>query len=218
MKAVPTPGRRRTIAMRITLRENGLILDILVTSDGDVRLLNLSPKELPDPEDSRWFRLLELQLSGQNQDDNCGSKHTGTQPGSLLRYAAAITGSLVLVTGLAFATIHLVRSGSAPSADKSRTTATAPDSSRRTVPQTLPIKVAPAKHAPVIFQNVTLESILQQVSKTYGCQVTYRNDAARNIRLYLQWDEKDSLDDFIGKINHFEKVHISRSENTLTVE
>ena len=24
MKAVPTPGRRRTIAMRITLRENGL--------------------------------------------------------------------------------------------------------------------------------------------------------------------------------------------------
>ena len=73
--------------MRITLRENGLILDILVTSDGDVRLLNLSPKELPDPEDSRWFRLLELQLSGQNQDDNCGSKHTGTQPGSLLRYA-----------------------------------------------------------------------------------------------------------------------------------
>ena len=185
---------------------------------------------LADDDIQKFYRTMQESEVAMNATDAAAEKSTNEEsapqlltaplrPGrSLLRYAAAITGSLVLVTGLAFATIHLVRSGSAPSADKSRTTATAPDSSRRTVPQTLPIKVAPAKHAPVIFQNVTLESILQQVSKTYGCQVTYRNDAARNIRLYLQWDEKDSLDDFIGKINHFEKVHISRSENTLTVE
>ena len=137
---------------------------------------------------------------------------------SLLRYAAAIAGPLILVTGLAFATIHLVRSGSALPANKNSTAATTSDSSRRATPQTLPIKIFPTKHAPVIFQNVTLETILQQVSKAYGCQVTYRSDTARNIRLYLQWDKKDSLDDFIGKINHFEKVHISRSQNTLTVE
>ena len=185
---------------------------------------------LADDDIQKFYRTMQESEVAMNATDAAAEQSTDEEsapqpfttphrPGrSLLRYAAAITGSLVLVTGLAFATIHLVRSGSAPSADKNRTTATAPDSSRRAVPQTLPIKVAPAKHAPVIFQNVTLESILQQVSKAYGCQVTYRNDAARNIRLYLQWDEKDSLDDFIGKINHFEKVHISRSENTLTVE
>ncbi|MDD3213916.1 MAG: alpha-galactosidase [Eubacteriales bacterium] len=72
--------------MNITLRENGLYLDILITPEGDVRLLNLSDRTLAQPADSLWFRLTEVQESGQNQDDNCGSKHTGTQPGSLLRY------------------------------------------------------------------------------------------------------------------------------------
>ncbi|MCE5341964.1 MAG: alpha-galactosidase, partial [Eubacteriales bacterium] len=73
--------------MQISIHENGLQLDILVTPEGDVRLWNCGLSETPMREDSRWMRLLALQASGYNQDDNCGSKHTGTQPGSLLRYA-----------------------------------------------------------------------------------------------------------------------------------
>lgn len=74
------------------MHENGLYLDILVTPEGDVRLVTLGPEAVPLPEDTRWMRLLECQAAGYNQDDNCGSKHTGTQPGSLLRYEShAIT-------------------------------------------------------------------------------------------------------------------------------
>ena len=54
--------------MNITLQENGLFLDILVTEEGDVRLLHLSNRELPAPDDSSHFRLVEIQESGQNQD------------------------------------------------------------------------------------------------------------------------------------------------------
>jgi alpha-galactosidase len=68
------------------MHENGLYLEILVTPEGDVRLLCLGPETAPLPEDTRWMRLLECQAAGYNQDDNCGSKHTGTQPGSLFRY------------------------------------------------------------------------------------------------------------------------------------
>ena len=74
--------------MRIALRENGLYLDVWVTDDGDVRLMNLSANPGAAHSDSRWFRLVEVQQAGENLDDNCGSKHTGTQPGSLLRYAS----------------------------------------------------------------------------------------------------------------------------------
>jgi len=179
---------------------------------------------LDDDDIRKLYRTMQESEAAMNATDATAIRPADEEPAphrsgrSLLRYAAAIASSLILVTGLAFATIHLVRSGSALPADKNSTVATTSDSSRRATPQTLPIKIVPTKHAPVIFQNATLETILQQVSKAYGCQVTYRSDTARNIRLYLQWDKKDSLDDFIGKINHFEKVHISRSQNTLTVE
>lgn len=74
--------------MDICLHENGLHLDIQVNGAGEVFLLNLSPHRLARPEKAKWYRMVELQLSGLNQDDHHGPKHTGTQPGSLLRYKA----------------------------------------------------------------------------------------------------------------------------------
>jgi alpha-galactosidase len=72
--------------MHISINESGLRLELLVTPEGDVRLIHCGLGDTPAPEDSRWMRLMALQAAGFNQDDNCGSKHTGTQPGSLLRY------------------------------------------------------------------------------------------------------------------------------------
>ncbi len=71
----------------IDLHENGLYLKIYVDADKQTYLLNLSPKELVKPETFKWHRLVELQCSGFSQNDHHGAKHTGTQPGSLLRYA-----------------------------------------------------------------------------------------------------------------------------------
>lgn len=71
--------------MKIALQENGLYLEIAVTEDGDVRLSHLS--SVPQTgEGGKWHRLLEVQETGLNQNDHHGSKHTGTQPGSLFRY------------------------------------------------------------------------------------------------------------------------------------
>lgn len=72
--------------INISLHENKLYLDIKVTQDGDVRLVNLSPNLKKAGGNEKWFRLVEIQESGLNQNDHHGSKHTGTQPGSLLRY------------------------------------------------------------------------------------------------------------------------------------
>lgn len=73
--------------MDIQFVENGIYLHIHVTDDGDVRLYNLSAVDTSAEAGNRWFRLVEVQGAGYNQNDHHGSKHTGTQPGSLLRYA-----------------------------------------------------------------------------------------------------------------------------------
>jgi len=73
----------------IKLSENGISVHVRVTDAGDVRLLQLSalPSSAePKEEQARKFRLVEVHESGQNLNDHHGSKHTGSCPGSLLRY------------------------------------------------------------------------------------------------------------------------------------
>jgi alpha-galactosidase len=76
--------------MEITINENGLNLVIAITETKDVRLLHFSPfsfnLETITGEQQPKFRLAEIHVSGENQDDNHGSKHTGTMPGNRLRY------------------------------------------------------------------------------------------------------------------------------------
>lgn len=77
--------------MNITVNQNGLYLNIEVTQEGAVRLLHFSASEctwMPPEESKSKYSLVEVQETGMNQNDHHGCKHTGTSPGSLLRYKA----------------------------------------------------------------------------------------------------------------------------------
>ena len=68
------------------------------------------------------------------------------------------------------------------------------------------------------FNNVELQQIMQQLAEDFNVKVVYRNDAARSLRFYLKWEATDSIQDIINHINHFEKVHLTLSEATITIE
>jgi len=72
------------------VQENGLNLVFEIADDGDLRFLHcssLSFNEASVPQATRSrYRLVEIQAAGENQDDHHGEKHTGTSPGSRLRY------------------------------------------------------------------------------------------------------------------------------------
>ena len=72
--------------MKIQSEYAGLFLDIEVSDEGEVFLLNLGSRKLPPPEEKSWYRLIEVQMAGFNQDHHHGNKKAGTQPGSLFRY------------------------------------------------------------------------------------------------------------------------------------
>lgn len=71
---------------------------------------------------------------------------------------------------------------------------------------------------PIIYNNMELQKIMQQLAKAYGVKVRFKNEAAKSLRFYLQWEADDTLGDIIEKINHFEKVHLTLSEETITIE
>jgi len=69
--------------------ENGIFLNIDVTKNQEVRLLHLSSKAfnvVPDEGKAKWYPLVELKMSGFDQDDHHGNKHTGCQPSAIMRY------------------------------------------------------------------------------------------------------------------------------------
>ena len=68
------------------------------------------------------------------------------------------------------------------------------------------------------FNNVQLAEIMNQISKDFGVKVIFANEKARTIRLYLSWEADDKLQDIVNRINHFEKVHLTLSDETITID
>jgi hypothetical protein len=80
------------------------------------------------------------------------------------------------------------------------------------------MEVVPTKNAPVEFNNVELQQIMKYVSDNYNIKVEFKNNDARTIRFYLQWEADNTLQEIIDKINHFEKVRLTLNEETITIE
>ncbi|RUS49064.1 glycoside hydrolase family 36 protein [Cohnella sp. AR92] len=82
------------MAQMIQLEENGLHIVIRVTDEQDVRLLHFgaSPFDpsLVGEKQEEGFRLLELQLSGDDRAEYHGRTHRATFPGLRMRYAGHV--------------------------------------------------------------------------------------------------------------------------------
>ncbi|KWX87959.1 alpha-galactosidase, partial [Paenibacillus riograndensis] len=75
---------------RIEIAENGLYLTIEITGEQDVRLLHFGAAPLQDgsiaEKNKPGFRLLELQLSGEDRDEYHGRTHRASYPGLRMEY------------------------------------------------------------------------------------------------------------------------------------
>jgi hypothetical protein len=131
----------------------------------------------------------------------------------ILKIAASIIGVLML-SGIAYATIaHFIETDEKP---KTAITESKPDVDK--VEKTYGMEVPPTKKAPVEFNNVELQQIMKYVSDNYHIKVVFKNNKARTIRFYLQWESDNTLQEIIDKINHFEKVRLTLNEETITIE
>ncbi len=142
---------------------------------------------------------------------------------SPMRKVAAIAAVLV-VSGFAYAAIHLVVL-SRQTSDKNNTElmAAGKDSvlevslTRKTNIEEKSDSASIAKF-PLVYENAELQNILTPIAEHFHLKVTYQNESARHIRLFLQLKEDMSIDDIIKLMNHFEKVNIRHEGQTLIVE
>lgn len=190
-----------------------------------------SKEEMKMPSiDAEWEKLKdEMKLKEKQQKDetkqNAEKQQTAMQLPlwSPMRKVAAVAAVLV-VSGITFAAIHLVtRSHQATDKNNTELVASQKDSIQQfSAPQKSNIEEktdsASLAQLPLVYENAELQNILTPIAGHFHLQVTYQNESARHIRLFLQLEKNMSLDDIIELLNHFEKVNIRHEGQTLIVE
>lgn len=190
-----------------------------------------SKEEMKMPSiDAEWEKLKdEMKLKEMQQKEEMSQNAETQQTAKLfplwspMRKVAAVAAVLV-VSGITFAAIHLVTRSHQPS-DKNNTelVASRKDSIQQvSAPQKSNIEEktdsASLAQLPLVYENAELQNILTPIAGHFHLQVTYQNESARHIRLFLQLEKNMSLDDIIELLNHFEKVNIRHEGQTLIVE
>ena len=175
--------------------------------------------------DAEWEKLKEEKQQKEEMSQDAETQQTAKQLPlwSPMRKVAAVAAVLV-VSGITFAAIHLVTRSHQPS-DKNNTelVASQKDSFQQvSAPQKSNIEEktdsASLAQFPLVYENAELQNILSPIAGHFHLQVTYQNESARHIRLFLQLEKNMSLDDIIELMNHFEKVNIRHEGQTLIVE
>ena len=175
--------------------------------------------------DAEWEKLKEEKQQKEEMNQNAETQQTAKlfPLWSPMRKVAAVAAVLV-VSGITFAAIHLVtRSHQASDKHNIELVASQKDSIQQvSAPQKSNIEEktdsASLAQLPLVYENAELQNILTPIAGHFHLQVTYQNESARHIRLFLQLEKNMSLDDIIELMNHFEKVNIRHEGQTLIVE
>ena len=185
-----------------------------------------SKEEMKMPSiDAEWEKLKDEMKLKEEMNQNAETQQTAKSfpLWSPMRKVAAVAAVLV-VSGITFAAIHLVTRSHQPS-DNSNTelVSSRKDSIQQvSAPQKSNIEEktdsASLAQLPLVYENAELQNILTPIAGHFHLQVTYQNESARHIRLFLQLEKNMSLDDIIELMNHFEKVNIRHEGQTLIVE
>ena len=70
----------------------------------------------------------------------------------------------------------------------------------------------------VVFDNETLEGIVTRISDYYEYQVIFNKDASKSLRLYFRWNQANTIEEVIERLNNFEQIHITINDRTIKID
>ena len=187
-------------------------------SDQELEAMMDEIDQMPDVEEA--WHLLSEKLRVKSEESS--SKHEVARADSSLftlhssfKKVAAILISIITISGLVFAAVHFVRNHEGKPAETEQQSATVEartaDAARQPADSTVSTQ-------PVVFDNVTLDSILPQIARHYGYTVDFRNEQPKSLRLYFTWNPQDSIQKVTEKMNLFEQFRVVLEEQTIIIE
>ena len=168
-------------------------------------------KVTDDMIDAEWQRLSreKRKATGRRVSGN----EVRSEKYSLLKFAAMFVGVLML-SGIAFAAIHIASHYNAP---KEQETKVIKNSQPSTSSPQLAEPDTIAAPQPKLYDNVPLGEIFEELSDYYKVKVVYQNEDAPRLRLFYQWKPEYTLEKVVEMLNNFEWIQIQTENDTLFI-
>ena len=132
-----------------------------------------------------------------------------------MKIAASFIGVL-LVSGIAFAAIHIVRQHQKQEAPQSEITENVTNPVTTLPADTLANDTVTVQ--PVIYDNTPLEKMLPEIAAHYDVKVIFTNDEVRGLRFRFVWNPQQGIDQVISDLNQFERLTVTRKDSQIIVE
>jgi hypothetical protein len=124
----------------------------------------------------------------------------------ILRIAASIIG-FVMISGIVYATIAIGLHH-----NESQKTETVEQTIVKHANKTAAAKndtAVTAKTETKEYRDATLETVISDMATYYNKEVSFANEKVKSIRIYIKWNQAETIDETIDKLNHFEKFTVS---------
>ena len=132
----------------------------------------------------------------------------------VLRKIAAVAIGVLMLSGIAYAAVQIIRSQEAEVEKQEAVVST--NTQHQSANAQTPADSTQTK--PTVYEDAELATILNEIATFHQCEVVYKNEASKHLRLYFTWNQKATIDDIVGTFNKFERIHITRDNKKLIVE
>lgn len=142
------------------------------------------------------------------------TKHSRHFP---LAKIAAIFIGILLVSGITYAAIVINRSSSnKQSGRKAQIEQVMADKPAKSINAETTDTTTTQKEQ--LFDNVELQTILDDISSYYKLKVIYHSDKSRHLRLHFYWDKTKDAETIVESLNHFENVNMTLTDSKIDVK
>ena len=176
----------------------------LMEATAQLKQAMMSDENNANDVDAEWQRFAQTHLTEQKPDR------------SWLKIAATFIG-ILMISGIAFAAIHIIRNvsnaGIDPQEPIQKTTIANPN---KLPADTLKTDSIPPKV--VRYDEATLEQILTDMADYYGLTLKWKSEEAKTLRLFYIWNKQQSAVEAIRSMNSFERIRLELSDSILTAD
>lgn len=154
--------------------------------------------------DAEWQRFAQTHLTEQKPER------------SWLKIAATFIG-ILMMSGIAFAAIHIIRNFSNADIEPQKTIQETTIANPHQLPaDTITTDTIPSKV--VRYDEATLEQILTDMADYYGLTLNWKSEEAKTLRLFYIWNKQQSAVEAIRSMNSFERIRLELSDSILTAD
>ena len=130
---------------------------------------------------------------------------------------AAVFLGVLFVSGITFAAIHIVRMVNSQKSQTVQTEQPMTAKASTTIP-TDTVKTDTIAPKIIRYDEATLQKILTDMGEYYRLRVELRNEDAKTLRLFFQWNQRQEASKVLEQLNTFERIHLVLNDSTIIAE